>query len=311
LATFEYDGQVFNGVLLDDDFMICLNHAERVLPDSLLPDWIKKQADGMISLITNTPDSFQAIENLRERVKEKIAFEQKELISRQILFEKKDIRLKAPILKPSKIICIGLNYMDHCREQNVEPPESPVIFCKFPTSIIGHGDKIRWNPELTAKVDYEAELAVVIGKQAWQVRREKAYDYIVGYTALNDTSARDLQFSDGQWVRGKSLDTFCPMGPVLVTKDEIPDPHSLKIRCKINDLTLQDSSTAEMIFKIPYLIEFITRGITLETGDIITTGTPHGVGVFRKPEIYLKSGDRIRVEIEKIGTLENWAEETT
>lgn len=215
------------------------------------------------------------------------------------------VKILAPLQNPSKIIAIGLNYMDHCREQNIEPPKLPVIFTKFSTAIIGQGDTIRWDPALSSQVDYEVELAVVIGQTARHVSAADAFEYVAGYTVCNDVSARDLQFGDGQWVRGKSLDTFCPLGPWLVTKDEVPDPHNLRIRCTVNDRVLQDSTTAEMIFKIPTLIEFASRAFTLLPGDIITTGTPDGVGVFREPKIFLKDGDVVTVEVEGLGQLTN------
>jgi acylpyruvate hydrolase len=227
------------------------------------------------------------------------------LFDEGILLSSAGIRLLAPVPRPSKIVAVGLNYMDHCREQNIEPPERPLLFTKFSSSVIGPEEIITWDSQLTSQVDYEAELGVVIGKRAKGVKAAQAYEYIAGYTALNDVSARDLQFGDGQWVRGKSLDTFCPIGPVLVTRDEIKTPQNLKIRCLVNGVALQDSSTAEMIFKIPELIEFITRGITLEPGDVIATGTPHGVGFFRQPQIFLKHGDNVVVAIEGIGELRN------
>jgi 2-keto-4-pentenoate hydratase/2-oxohepta-3-ene-1,7-dioic acid hydratase in catechol pathway len=215
------------------------------------------------------------------------------------------IRLMAPLSNPPKIVAIGLNYMDHCVEQNMPVPERPLVFAKFPSSIIGPGEAIRWDPELTQQVDYEAELGVVIGRQAYQVEPKKALEYVFGYTIVNDISARDLQFSDQQWVRGKSLDTFCPLGPVLVTADEIPDPQALKISCWVNDQVLQDSSTSEMIFNVRQLIAYLSRSFTLHPGDLITTGTPDGVGVFRQPQVFLKHGDRIAVDIEGLGCLEN------
>lgn len=217
------------------------------------------------------------------------------------------VKLLAPIQNPSKIVAIGLNYMDHCREQNIEPPKLPSMFTKFTTAIIGPGDPIRWNPALTSKVDYEVELAVVMGRVTRRVSAANALDYVAGYTICNDVSARDLQLEvgDTQWVRGKSLDTFCPLGPWLVTRDEIPDPNNLNIRCLVNDRVLQDSTTAEMIFKIPYLIEFSSHAFTLLPGDIITTGTPDGVGVFRSPPIFLQEGDVVTVEIAGLGKLTN------
>ena len=216
-----------------------------------------------------------------------------------------DVELLAPIPRPGKIIAIGLNYMDHCREQGTKPPEKPLIFTKFTTAMGGPGDLIRWSGQLTQQVDFEAELAVVIGKTARQVGAEAALQYVLGYTAANDVSARDLQFSDGQWVRGKSLDTFCPLGPALVTSDEIADPQQLFIRSELNGTRLQDSHTGQMIFGVAELIEFCSRAFTLEPGDVILTGTPDGVGVFRKPQVFMKDGDQIAIEIERIGRLEN------
>lgn len=215
------------------------------------------------------------------------------------------VKLRAPIMNPSKVVAIGLNYMDHCREQKVEPPKSPLIFAKFPSSIIGPGEAIRWDPALTSQVDFEVELAVVMGRTARHVAETEALDYVAGYTICHDVSARDLQFGDGQWVRGKSLDTFCPLGPYLVTRDEIPDPHNLAIRCTVNETVLQNSNTFEMIFKIPYLIAYTSRAFTLRPGDIITTGTPDGVGVFRSPKIFLQDGDVVTLEIEGLGQLSN------
>jgi 2-keto-4-pentenoate hydratase/2-oxohepta-3-ene-1,7-dioic acid hydratase in catechol pathway len=215
------------------------------------------------------------------------------------------VKLRPPISNPSKVVAVGLNYMDHAREQNVEPPKQPLLFAKFPSAIVGPGDNIVWSTEETTQVDYEVELGVVIGKRARRVDAPNALDYVFGYTVLNDVSARDLQFGDGQWVRGKSLDTFCPIGPVIVTPDEVPDPQELSMRCLVNGVALQDSSTSEMIFGVAELIASISRFITLEPGDIIATGTPYGVGVFRDPKIFLKDGDVVVTEIEGIGRLEN------
>ena len=220
-----------------------------------------------------------------------------------------EVKLLAPIQNPSKIVAIGLNYMDHCREQKIDPPKLPIIFTKFSTAIIGPGDTIAWTPGLTSQVDYEAELAVVIGRPARRVSAAAALDYVAGYTNCNDVSARDLQFGDGQWVRGKSLDTFCPLGPWLVTRDEIPDPHNLNIRCTVNDRVLQNSNTRELIFNIPTLIEFASQAFTLLPGDIISTGTPDGVGVFRNPKIFLQDGDVVTVEVEGLGKLTNTCRE--
>jgi 5-carboxymethyl-2-hydroxymuconate isomerase len=215
------------------------------------------------------------------------------------------VTLLAPVPRPSKVVAIGQNYMDHCREQGVEPPECPVIFTKFSTAVIGPGAAIRWDPALTSQVDYEVELAVVIGKRTRRVSAAEALDYVAGYTACNDVSARNLQFGDGQWVRGKSLDTFCPLGPWLVTADEIADPQALPVRTTLNGVVVQDSTTAEMIFGVRELIAFASRAFTLLPGDVIVTGTPPGVGVFRDPQLFLKDGDEITVEVGGIGALTN------
>lgn len=217
-----------------------------------------------------------------------------------------DVKLLAPISNPSKIVAIGLNYMDHVRETGAKVPELAIMFTKYTSSIINPGDDIRWDPNLTQKVDFEAELAVVIGKRASKVKEEDAFDYIFGYMNCHDVSARDLQSERGdQWIMGKSLDTFCPLGPYLVTKDEIPDPNNLSIKCIVNGKALQDSNTREMIFKVPYLIAYLSRGITLLPGDVITTGTPDGVGMARKPQVFLKNGDVVTVEVEGLGQLTN------
>ena len=216
-----------------------------------------------------------------------------------------DVTLLAPIPNPSKIVAIGLNYMDHCREQNVKPPERPIIFAKFSTAVVGPGATIRWDPALTQQVDYEVELGVVMGRLARRVPAAEALDYVAGYTICNDVTARDLQHGDRQWVRGKSLDTFCPLGPWLVTREEVPDPQDLSLRCTLNGQVMQDSTTAEMIFGVAYLIEFISRAFTLLPGDVIATGTPHGVGVFRSPQIFMKDGDVVTVEVERLGQLTN------
>lgn len=217
-----------------------------------------------------------------------------------------DVKLMAPIRNPSKIVAIGLNYMDHVRESGGTPPTIATMFTKYSSSIIGPGDAIRWDPNLTSKVDFEAELAFVVGKTARNVSEADAYDYIAGYMNCHDVSARDLQLErDDQWVMGKSLDTFCPLGPYLVTRDEVPDPHKLSIRCLVNGEALQDSNTKEMIFGIPYLLAYLSRGFTLLPGDVVTTGTPHGVGAFRNPPVYLKHGDVVTVEVESLGELTN------
>jgi 2,4-didehydro-3-deoxy-L-rhamnonate hydrolase len=214
-------------------------------------------------------------------------------------------RLTFPAIAMSnrKIICVGLNYRDHAEEQGVELPTRPLLFSKWTNTLIGDGDAIRL-PAITDQVDYEAELAVVIGERCRGVSEGSALDVVEGYAALNDVSARDLQFGDGQWVRGKSLDTFCPVGP-LTPSSEIRDPQSLGIRCELNAETMQDSNTAQMVFGVAEVIAFITQAITLEPGDVIATGTPAGVGVFRDPQVFLRDGDHVAVTIDGIAPVRN------
>lgn len=221
-----------------------------------------------------------------------------------VKLHRSEVQICSPVPRPGKIICVGLNYRDHAEESGMTLPKSPIIFSKFGTSVIGSNDSILI-PKDSQQTDYEAELAFVVGKTAKNVSREEAMDYILGYTNFNDVSARDFQFADGQWVRGKSCDTFAPMGEFIATKDEIADPHELRIQFRLNGETLQDSNTDQLIFKIPELIEFLSKSMTLEPGDIIATGTPLGVGFARKPPIYLKDGDVCEVEIEGLGTLRN------
>ena len=216
-----------------------------------------------------------------------------------------DADLLAPVPRPGKIVAIGRNYREHATEEGVEPPLAPLIFAKWPSSIVGHGIEVTWDPDLSRQVDYEAELAVVIGRTARGVGVDEALDHVLGYTCLNDVSARDLQFGDGQWVRGKSLDTFCPMGPALVTADEVGDPQDLAISCTIGAERVQEANTSAMYFGVAEIISYCSMSFTLEPGDVIATGTPGGVGVFRDPPRFLADGDRMTVEIERIGRLEN------
>jgi 2-keto-4-pentenoate hydratase/2-oxohepta-3-ene-1,7-dioic acid hydratase in catechol pathway len=216
-----------------------------------------------------------------------------------------DAPLLSPSAAPSKILAIGLNYADHARESGIEPPKAPVLFVKTPNSIAGPGEAIRYSKDDSTQVDYEVELAVVMGREARRVSEADALDYVLGYTVCNDVSARDAQFADQQWVRGKSFDTFCPLGPWIVTADEIPDPQTLGLRCRVNGRTLQESTTAEMIFGCAELISYLSRVMTLEPGDVIATGTPFGVGFARKPPVFLLDGDTVECEVDGIGTLSN------
>ena len=216
-----------------------------------------------------------------------------------------ELGVLAPLPRPGKVVAVGLNYLGHATEQNQRPPSQPLVFAKLPSAVIGHGAEIVWDPALTRQVDAEAELAVIIGRRARHVHAANALDHVLGYTACNDVSTRDLQAADGQWMRAKSLDTFCPMGPVLVTADEIPDPSGLKIECIINGTPTQSASTADMHFSVSHLISWCSASFTLEPGDVIATGTPPGVGIYRDPPRLLTDGDEVVVEIERIGRLAN------
>jgi len=225
--------------------------------------------------------------------------------STESLVPSANVRLLPPLPRPGKIVAVGLNYRDHAMESGAaQPPKLPILFAKFPNSISGPEDPIVI-PVGDPQVDWEAELAVVIGQKGKAIPAARAFEYIAGYMPLNDVSAREWQFGDRQWVRGKSPDTFCPIGPHLTTRDDVPDPHSLAICSRVNGRTMQNSNTSKLIFNVPYLVEFISAAITLEPGDIIATGTPEGVGVFRKPPIFLKPGDVVEIEIERLGILRN------
>jgi 2-keto-4-pentenoate hydratase/2-oxohepta-3-ene-1,7-dioic acid hydratase in catechol pathway len=209
-----------------------------------------------------------------------------------------------PAVYPGKILAIGRNYVDHAIEGGSAPPEAPLIFNKLSNSLSAHEAPIML-PVISKQVDYEAELAVVIGRRAKRVSEAEALDYVFGYTPINDVSARDLQFGDGQWVRGKGLDSFAPLGPFITTRNEIADVQSLNIEGRLNGQVMQSSNTSKMIFKVAYLVSYISQGITLEPGDVIATGTPEGVGIFRDPPVLLKNGDVFEVTIEGLGTLRN------
>ena len=209
-----------------------------------------------------------------------------------------------PAVYPGKIMAIGRNYAEHASEGGSDLPKAPLLFTKLPNALSAHNAPIVL-PAISEQVDYEAELAVVIGKSAKRVNEAEALDYVFGYSLINDVSARDLQFGDGQWVRGKSLDTFAPLGPFITTREEIADVQSLKIEGVLNGQVMQSSNTSKMIFKVAHLVSYLSQGITLRPGDVIATGTPDGVGIFRKPPVLLKPGDVFEVRIEKVGTLRN------
>jgi len=221
------------------------------------------------------------------------------------LIPQTELDYNRPIDQPGKILCIGLNYRDHCEEQNKPIPDYPLTFTKFSTSLNDPGGEIPLPLKVDECIDHEVELAVIIGKAAKKVRKGSAFSHVAGYTIMNDVSARTLQRTERQWARAKGFDGSAPLGPVVVTPDEIGDPHELELRCRVNGEIRQQSNTKHLVFKIDFLIQYLSQVMTLEPGDIISTGTPGGVGVYREPPVFLKPGDEVSCEISKIGKLVN------
>ena len=280
LLSFSDGGESRLGVLQDDGSIADVCKADAEIP-------------------TTIKGLFAAGSDAMDRVKAAAAG-----ISTENVLNRSGVDIGPPIPDPGKILCIGINYKDHIEETNSETPEFPVVFAKYANTIVGPEADVQL-PTYSTKVDYEAEFAVVIGKTARNVAKEDALDHVGGYTCLNDVSARDLQQRTSQWVMGKSPDTFAPIGPVVVTSDDVPDPHSLDIKLRLNGETMQSSNTKHLLFRVEDLIADIARVITLDPGDIISTGTPGGVGAAREPAVFLKPGDSMEVEISSIGILRN------
>ncbi|HVW87339.1 MAG TPA: fumarylacetoacetate hydrolase family protein, partial [Bryobacteraceae bacterium] len=275
-VTFQHNGHQHAGVLSNDDIVS--------LKPAGFPD--------MISVLQGGPEVFKRIEVLLAKP------------PADAVFPLASVKLNAPVPKPTKIVCVGLNYRDHAIESKMEIPTRPTIFSKYNNTVIGPGDNIVI-PKNTEKPDYEAEFAFVIGKGGRHIKPEDWREHVFGYMNLNDVSARDVQLAVSQWVMGKTFDTFAPMGPYLVSADEIADPHNLDISLTVNGETLQKSNTRELIFKIPDLIVFLSSIMTLEAGDIVSTGTPSGVGFSYNPPKWLKPGDEVVVSVEGLGQLRN------
>lgn len=254
--------------------------------------WVPLSALGL--LYRDTPELIADIDTVRARVRDTRATP---------LPAGTD--LLCPVVRPSKMLAIGLNYADHARETGATPPERPVVFAKYPNSLNDPFGEVEIGKRVTSQADYEAELAVIIGTRAKQVSEGDAYRHVFGYAVANDVSARDWQRADSQFSRSKSADTFCPIGPWITTADEVPDPAALRICSRVNGELRQDSTTAQMIFGIPYLIAFLSATITLEPGDVILTGTPPGVGMGAKPPTFLQPGDTVECEVEGLGTIRN------
>lgn len=308
LVSYDH-GQGLRAGLAIGDAIIDLEKGARALAKGKLPASVKELLEAGEPAMTRARKTSAQAEKLLGRI------EAGKERRPAWIFPEDCVHLGPPVPNPEKIICLGLNYLDHVREQEgrlhktIEPPDSPVIFSKFASSLTGPYDPIAMPPtRVTEKVDYEVELALVIGRTAKAVSQKEATACIAGYMVLNDVSARDCQFQDKQWVRAKSFDSFAPCGPWLVSADEIANPHKLRLWCVVNGETMQESSTKNMIFKIPMIVSFLSQAITLKPGDIISTGTPAGVGAFRETPVFLKSGDVVECGIEGIGTICNTCE---
>ncbi|XP_074642223.1 oxaloacetate tautomerase FAHD2A, mitochondrial-like [Tubulanus polymorphus] len=269
------------GVQLENGEIVDLNDADSAIPNSMVE--FLQEGDG----------------NVVKKVKRIVA-------ERKCTLKPEEVNLTSPITKPDKVLCIGMNYHDHCSEQNLPVPTEPVIFSKFASSIVGPNDDVV-HPKVTQELDWEVELTIVIGKGGKDIKETDAMDHVFGYTIAHDVSARDWQMKRNgkQWLVGKTMDTFCPLGPAVVTKDSISDPHKIGLRCRVNGITKQDSNTNQLVFKTEKLVSFVSQFVTLTPGDIILTGTPPGVGVFRNPPEFLKKGDVVECEIDEIGKIVN------
>lgn len=291
-STSTSPNRIHPGALLDEQTVLDLAHDAAGMP--------ARQHD--LDACDMAHPFFAAAKALVEKANDN--GERERLQSAGAVLARSDVKLHAPVPRPGKILCIGLNYRDHAEEQGAELPKAPLIFSKFSTCVQAPGEPIVIPPGST-QTDFEAELGVVIGRRASRVKKADAMQHVLGYCNFHDVSARDFQFADGQWTRGKACDTFAPFGDFIATTDEIADPHKLGIRLRLNGKTLQDSNTNQLVFDIPELIEYLSTHFTLEPGDVIATGTPPGVGFARKPPIYLQHGDVAEVEIDGLGVLRN------
>ncbi|XP_035145995.1 oxaloacetate tautomerase FAHD2B, mitochondrial [Callithrix jacchus] len=261
---------------------------------------------GVINLNAFDPTLPKTMIQFLEQGEVTLSVARRALAAQLPVLPRSEVTFLAPVTRPDKVVCVGMNYVDHCKEQNVPVPKEPIIFSKFASSIVGPYDEVVLPPE-SQEVDWEVELAVVIGKKGKHIKATDAMAHVAGFTVAHDVSARDwLTRRNGkQWLLGKTFDTFCPLGPALVTKDSVADPHNLKICCRVNGEVVQSSNTKQMVFKTEELIAWVSQFVTFYPGDVILTGTPPGVGVFRKPPVFLKKGDEVQCEIEELGVIIN------
>src|SRR2546426_907093 len=308
LVTYQYEGQSRIGAQLDAD-VIDLNRAYHAAiqhignADELAVAGMRVPSD-MVDLLKGGDSSLKAAQKALDFVRSQLKGNDNALKQHGIVYAIDSVSLLQPVLRPGKVICLGLNYRDHAAEAGMAIPTYPVLFHKVAGSLIGHNQPIVI-PRTSSKIDYEGELAIIIGRRSKYIAEDEALSYVAGYTVANDISARDLQFRTSQWTTGKMLDTFGPLGPALVTRDEAPHPNALHIQTTLNGQVMQDGNTAEMIFRVPFIVSYISEIVTLEPGDVILTGTPAGIGNTRTPPVFMNPGDTVSVEIERLGVLTN------
>jgi 2-keto-4-pentenoate hydratase/2-oxohepta-3-ene-1,7-dioic acid hydratase in catechol pathway len=308
LVTYQREGQARTGAELDEQ-IVDLNRAYRAAlqhagTDDELAVADRRVPTDMVGLLSGGETSLRAAQQAIAFVRSQRESEASALRAQGILYAREQVSLLSPVVRPSKVVCLGLNYRDHAAESGMAVPDYPILFHKVAGSLIGHQQPIVL-PRISSKVDYEAELAVIIGRRGKHIAEEEALDYVAGYTNANDVSARDLQFRTSQWTTGKMLDTFGPLGPALVTRDEVPDPQNLSIKTILNGQVLQNSNTSAMIFQVPFIVSYLSQLVTLEPGDVIMTGTPPGIGSARTPPVFMQPGDTVTIEIERLGQLTN------
>ncbi len=308
LVTYQREGQSRIGAQLDGQvvdlnraYQAALHHAGN--NDELAVADLRVPPD-MIGLLSGGGTALSAAQEALAFVRERLAAGDSPHDLAGIVHAIDHVSLLPPVLRPGKVICLGLNYRDHAAEAGMAFPNYPVLFHKVAGSLIGHGQPIVV-PRISSRIDYEGELAIIIGRRGKYIAEDEAYSYIAGYTVANDVSARDLQFRTSQWTTGKMLDTFGPLGPALVTRDEVADPNKLSIKTTLNGEVMQDGNTADMIFGVPHIVSYISAITTLEPGDVILTGTPAGIGNVRTPPVFMQPGDTVSVEIERLGVLTN------
>lgn len=308
LVSFSFAGAQRIGCVIEER-VVDLNYAYRAQLEAEGAIRAKQIAEAYVP--ANMVEFLQGGRESMERAKQAAAYAWKraDSIPYRVLHHAADVKIEAPVLHPGKIICVGHNYREHILEMKRELPEFPVVFAKYPNTIIGPQDDIPYYP-ISEQLDYEAEFVFVVGRRSRNVSRADALDYVAGYTIANDVTYRDIQRRTIQWMQGKAVDGSAPMGPWLITADELPDPSGLEVVLTVNGEERQRSNTANLVFTVPRLVEFLSGLMTLEPGDMILTGTPGGVGVAREPQVFLKDGDVVRIEIEQIGALENRVRKT-